>query len=130
MKKSLLPMCLFAISLFVTACGGGRSNFLAEGNFKGFNEGKLYIYGNDGKYALDTMSRIVDKGKFEPNGTVVLTTSEGYWDALTAAGIAGMTKAPVLMTEKKNLSSQTAEQLRKLTPKTIIVCGGEFYYCA
>lgn len=62
MKKSLLPMCLFAISLFVTACGGGRSNFLAEGNFKGFNEGELYIYGNDGTHALDTVT--VVKGHF------------------------------------------------------------------
>ena len=77
-----------------------------------------------GNIALDTMSAIVDKGNFDKNGTVVLTTAEGYWDALTAAGIAGLAKAPVLMTNDKELSSQTRAQLKKLNPKTIVICGG------
>ena len=77
-----------------------------------------------GAVALDTMSKIVDEGSFVKGGTVVLTTVDGYWDALTAAGIAGMANAPILMTDGKSLSAQTAAQIKKLAPKTIVVCGG------
>ena len=54
----------------------------------------------------------------------MLTTDAGYWDALTAAGIAGLSNAPVLMTAPTQLSSQTNKLLNKLKPKTIIICGG------
>ena len=77
-----------------------------------------------GAMALDTMNKIVNAGGFAKGGTVVLTTVDGYWDALTAAGVAGMLKAPVLMTSGKSLSSQTKTQLQTLKPKRIIVCGG------
>ena len=79
-----------------------------------------------GPVALDTMSAIVDEGGFATGGTVVLATSSGYWDALTAAGVAGMSGAPVLMTDPASLSPQTASQLARLRPKTIVVCGGTF----
>ena len=78
-----------------------------------------------GETMLDTMAEIVDEGwAGETGGTVVLTTVAGYWDALTAAGIAGMNRAPVLMTDRLELSAQTAAELKKLAPKKIIVCGG------
>ncbi len=77
-----------------------------------------------GAIALDTMEQVVDAANFPSGGTVVLATSEGYWDALTAAGLAGLTNAPILMTDSAELSSQTANQLTKLRPKTIVVCGG------
>lgn len=78
-----------------------------------------------GHVALDTMSKIVDEGGFAKGGTVVLTTAGGYWDALTAAGLAGMAKAPILMTDGSSLSTQTWFQISKLAPKRIIVCGGD-----
>ena len=77
-----------------------------------------------GSDALDTMSKIVDKGNFAKGGTVVLATFDGYWDALAGAGIAGLTDAPVLMTPSNSLASATEAQLKKLAPKTIVVCGG------
>lgn len=78
-----------------------------------------------GNVALDTMSVIVDEGwKGQVGGTVVIATLEGYWDALTAAGVAGMVKAPVLMTTKDSLSAQTEKVLKTLKPSTVIVCGG------
>ena len=79
------------------------------------------LWGNVG---LDTMSAIVDEGNFKTGGVVVLATFDGYWDALTAAGAAGLVEAPVLMTDGSSLSSQTSKQLAKLKPKTIFVCGG------
>ena len=57
MKKALIPLLLL-----VAACGSDRNTFLAEGDFKGFNEGELYIYGNDGTHPLDTVA--VVKGHF------------------------------------------------------------------
>ena len=80
-----------------------------------------------GNSALDTMSAIVDAGEFAKGGTVVLASLEGYWDALTAAGIAGLEKAPVLMVLQDSVSSQTTAQLKKLAPKKIIVCGGTYW---
>lgn len=77
-----------------------------------------------GDMALDTMSAIVDAGSFPKGGMVVLATSEGYWDALTAAGVAGLASAPVLMTNGSSLSPQTKAQISKLKPKTIVICGG------
>lgn len=77
-----------------------------------------------GDAGLDTMSKIVDAGKFKSGGVVVLATFDGYWDALTAAGAAGLVEAPVLMSDGASLSSQTRAQLVKLKPKTIFVCGG------
>ena len=78
-----------------------------------------------GNAALDTMSKIVDEGKFPTGGTVVISTDDGYWDALTAAGIAGLANAPVLMTNGYSLSSQTRAQIKKLKPKNIVICGGK-----
>ena len=77
-----------------------------------------------GDVALDTMNAIVDAGSFPHNGTVVLATFGGYHDALTAAGVAGLAGAPVLMTDGTSLSPQTKAQLELLTPTKIIVCGG------
>ena len=78
-----------------------------------------------GKTGLDTMAAIVARGDFPQGGTVVLATFDGYWDALTAAGIAGLADAPVLMTYSNELASQTSKLLKQLAPKTIVVCGGK-----
>ena len=85
-------------------------------------EGTPRLAGNS---ALDTMSAIVNAGHFEQGGTVVLAQFEGYWDALTAAGIAGLEDAPVLMTFTASLAPQTQALLEALKPAKIIVCGGE-----
>lgn len=77
-----------------------------------------------GATALDTMKAIVNKSGFSTGGTVILATSTGYWDALSAAGIAGLAQAPVLMTSPTELSTQTAALLKTLKPKKIIICGG------
>ena len=77
-----------------------------------------------GQTGLDTMVEIAKAGDFPQGGVVVLATFDGYWDALTAAGIAGITNAPVLMTYTNELADQTKTLLAELAPKTIVVCGG------
>ena len=82
-----------------------------------------------GQGALDTMKAVVDAGfssGSDVGGTVVLATGAGYWDALTASGVAGLADAPVLLTslDGGSLSQQTRDVLAGLKPKTIVVCGG------
>ena len=77
-----------------------------------------------GETALDTMQCIVEAGSWDAGGTVVLVTSNGYWDGLTANGVAGLADAPIVMTEPSKLSDQAEAVIRSLRPKTIIICGG------
>ena len=104
------------------------------GNFGGETKASFKIVDDaaswkrlQGDVALDTMAAIVNEGwsNWQPGGTVVLTTVDGYWDALTAAGVAGMANAPVLMTDTDSLSAQTKAAITSLKPATIVVCGGE-----
>ena len=80
-----------------------------------------------GNNAFETMAAIIDEGEFKAGGTVVLASLEGYWDALTAAGIAGLEEAPVIMSLPTGLSPQATAQLAKLAPEKIIVCGGTYW---
>ena len=50
MKKTV-GYILFALAL--VACGGNRQSFLMEGDFKGFNQGELYIYSDTYKKNQD-----------------------------------------------------------------------------
>lgn len=65
MKKLFLPLYLLAFLLSFAACGSDRHTFLAEGDFKGFNEGELYIYGVDGTFPLDTVAVVKGHFRFE-----------------------------------------------------------------
>ncbi|NPD30666.1 hypothetical protein HLV37_02070 [Eggerthellaceae bacterium zg-1084] len=96
-----------------------------------------------GQTALDTMERAVLSGDFgfvprrdtdhysysSPErpapDCVVVCTSEGWWDALSASGLAGIENAPVLMTTPGELSSQAREVIERLRPSRAIVVGGE-----
>lgn len=77
-----------------------------------------------GETAYDTMAAIINEAGLPQGGTVIVATGAGYWDALAASGIAGLHKAPVLITEGHELSSQTRWALTKLAPSRIIVTGG------
>ncbi len=78
----------------------------------------------EGRY--DTMKAIVSEGFSGTGGTVLLATGTGFKDALAASGLAGIYRAPVLLTDGRTLSNQTAELLIKLRPGKIIIAGGSF----
>ena len=80
------------------------------------------LYGT-GRY--DTMKAIVNEGFTITGGTVVVATGTGFKDALAASGFAGLDKAPVVLTDGKNLSSQARDVLKKLKPKKVYVAGGK-----
>ena len=78
-----------------------------------------------GSIALDTMKAITVRGF--PDGscsTVVVATTNGYWDALTACGLAGTHQAPVLLTDGSSLTSQTASEIKRLGASAVLVAGG------
>lgn len=77
-----------------------------------------------GNTALDTMQRIVHQGKWETGGTIVLVTADGYWDGLTASGVAGLAGAPIVMTDGTALSSQARQVIASLKPRRIVLIGG------
>lgn len=99
------------------------------------------VYGDS---ALDTMKEaVLHRGAgFVPRGggvddfdasspekpapdCVVVCTSRGWWDALSASGLAGIEGAPVLLTEPDELSAQTRAIIEELSPSHAIVVGGE-----
>ena len=77
-----------------------------------------------GTTAYDTMETINKMAFPESSHYAVLTTGEGYWDALSASGLAGKLQAPVLLTQAGTLSKQTRTELQRLGVQKIYICGG------
>ena len=77
-----------------------------------------------GTTAYDTMETINKMAFPEGSHYAVLTTGEGYWDALSASGLAGKLQAPVLLTQAGALSKQTRSELQRLGVQKIYICGG------
>ena len=87
-----------------------------------FDQATKRIAGNT---AEDTMKAIVETAFPDPVKEVVLATSEGYWDALSANSLAGSLNAPVLLTHHGALPEQTIAELKRLKTSKVVVCGGE-----
>lgn len=80
-----------------------------------------------GADAFGTMTQVVqadDAFTAENVDAVVVATSEGYWDALAASGLAGRLGAPVLITPTQTLAPETRQEIQRLSPSTIYVAGG------
>ena len=77
-----------------------------------------------GTTTYDTMETINKMAFPESSHYAVLTTGEGYWDALSASGLAGKLQAPVLLTQVGTLSKQTRSELQRLGVQKIYMCGG------
>lgn len=80
-----------------------------------------------GAVALDTMEAVVAKdGVFAAGrgGTVLVASNDGYWDALSASGLAGLLDAPIVTTSGSSLSAQAARALQRLKPSKVYVMGG------
>lgn len=67
---------------------------------------------------------LVSADTSHPVGVVYLTTGAQYADALAASARAGSEGAPVLLTRRDALPSQTQAELRRLAPERIVVVGG------
>lgn len=78
-----------------------------------------------GDNALQTMQKISQKGFEGGASVVVIASSEGYWDALSASSIAGAKGAPVLLSGPSKLSAEAAAEIERLHPTKAFVVGGE-----
>lgn len=78
----------------------------------------------DGKTRYSTAVNAAKKGWTTAN-TVVLVGKTAYADALSSVPFANQKDAPVLYTNKDNLSSETKSGLKSLKTKKVIIIGGQ-----
>ena len=79
-----------------------------------------------GQNAYATMNEIVDEGfAGETCSTVVLASGDGYWDALTASGLAGVYDSPILLTGAYELNDLTRAKIASLNASKVVVVGGK-----
>ncbi|NMM62841.1 cell wall-binding repeat-containing protein [Clostridium sp. P21] len=78
------------------------------------------IWGND---RYETNFKIVDSG-WTSSEYAVIASGEGFADVLCAAPLAKQYNAPILLTEKYNLSSGAQKQLSNLKVKNVFIIGG------
>lgn len=79
-------------------------------------------------YGSDRFLTAIDVSKTGwPDGsdTVILTNGMDYPDALSAAPLAKKYQAPILLTKKDKLYSDTAVELKRLKAKKVILVGGD-----
>lgn len=74
---------------------------------------------------FETAAR-TSRERFEPGVEVVyVATGLAFPDALAAGAAAGSAGGPVLLSASAQLPSSTAEELRRLAPRSVVVAGGE-----
>ncbi|MDY6065996.1 MAG: cell wall-binding repeat-containing protein [Finegoldia sp.] len=76
-----------------------------------------------GANRYETAIEISKKG-FKTADTVIVATGENYADALAAASLAGVQKAPILLTNQGQ-TDLISKEIKRLGAKNIIIVGGE-----
>jgi putative cell wall-binding protein/GH25 family lysozyme M1 (1,4-beta-N-acetylmuramidase) len=78
----------------------------------------------EGPTRYDTMAAVNAQGfSTTATNTVILATGENFPDALAAAGLAGISTAPVVLTAPNALSDQARQTIIQLDPATIYLLG-------
>ncbi|MBQ3302324.1 MAG: Ig-like domain-containing protein, partial [Eggerthellaceae bacterium] len=106
----------------------GKVSIASYGGFERTTQATCKVEANvarlAGQDALKTMQHIVGFNAAKPReygnafedkrgGTVIVATSEGYWDVLTASALAGMEDACVLMTAPDALSPEARAEVER-----------------
>lgn len=76
-----------------------------------------------GATKLDTSAEISKTG-WDHSDSVVVATLDRFMDALAASSLAGSLDCPILLTAQDSLSSQTANEIKRLGAKHAYVIGG------
>lgn len=79
-----------------------------------------------GKTLLDTMQSLVQAAFPDKCDYAIVTTKEGYWDALSASSLAGKYNCPILLANYEDLPHQTVQELSRLGVKHVFVVGKNF----
>lgn len=78
-----------------------------------------------GKDRYETAVKISQNGWKDGANCVILSSGEGYADALCAAPLAKIKDAPILLTKKDTLDSNTLEELKRLGVNRVYIVGGQ-----
>ncbi|AWI05552.1 cell wall-binding repeat-containing protein [Clostridium drakei] len=108
--KRILGLIVSATMLFSTTVFADSSYSLNQKR----------IFGRD-RYET---SALISQNGWEAASTVVICNGENFPDALCAAPLAKKYNAPILLTNKSNLSESTKKELSRLNPSKIIIIGG------
>ncbi len=114
--------------------GTGTVVVTGKGNYTGTKEATFTIKSNSagagawkrlwGNTAFGTMKQIVNEGWTSGSKYAIVATSSGYYDALSASGLAGLLDCPILMTAPDKLSDATSALIKSKGVKNVIVVGG------
>lgn len=74
---------------------------------------------------FDVAVNISKEGWPDSADTVILTNYLAFADALSAAPLAYYKNAPILLTNKEQLTEATKTEIRRLSPKQVIIIGSE-----
>ncbi|PRR85699.1 cell wall-binding repeat-containing protein [Clostridium luticellarii] len=77
-----------------------------------------------GSDVYGTAAAVADSN-WTSSDNVILVSSEGYADAISAVVLSKQLNAPILLTGSSSLNSTTYDEINKLKPKNIYVLGGE-----
>ena len=77
-----------------------------------------------GKNRIETSIKISKDG-WKSAETVILVNSSAIPDALTATPLAHAKNAPILLTDKDKLNKETADEIKRLGAKNVIIIGGD-----
>lgn len=78
-----------------------------------------------GKDRYETAVKISQSGWKDGANSAILSSGEGYADALCAAPLAKIKEAPILLTRKNILDSNTLKELKRLGVKEVCIVGGQ-----
>ncbi|MEY8000439.1 cell wall-binding repeat-containing protein [Clostridium sp. Mt-5] len=77
-----------------------------------------------GSDSYETAAAVADSN-WTSSDNVILVSSEGYADSISAVVLSKQLKAPILLTGSSSLNSTTYDEISKLKPKNIYVIGGQ-----
>lgn len=78
-----------------------------------------------GQDRYETSVKVSQAGWATGADYAILASGEGYADALSAAPLAKVNNAPILLTQKDSLNQKTLDELKRLNVKHVYIVGGQ-----
>lgn len=73
----------------------------------------------------DETSSAISSAAFESSEWAILARLDDFADAMSARGLAGVLKAPIILTDRYSLSESAASELKRLGVKNVYIIGGK-----
>lgn len=106
-------------------CFSAITAFLAVGFFSSVDSNAMTSQDMSGSDRFTTAINISKDGWSESSENVILVNSNAVSDSLSVSPLAKKLNAPVLLTNNSVLTSSTYDEIKRLSPKNIIIIGGE-----